>query len=258
MATAPALDTQARVIIALALREVHTLYGGKSLGYLWAIFQTAFGVAVFWAVRYFAHAAAPHGMTVLTYLVSGFGIWNIIAQNLSKCMAAIDGNRALLTFPQVTPLDIMLARCLVVTSTQVVSMSIILGCGILFGYALQIADLGLLICAIFLASFLGLGLGATLGSLAFYVPALHQIVPMIMRLLFFASGVFYSVSTFSHRVGDFLMLNPIMQIIELVRTALSNSYTSPYADVWYVTQVTVCLLFLGMLLERYVRRKVTQ
>ena len=258
MTTAPALDTQARVIIALALREVHTIYGGKSLGYLWAILQTAFGVAVFWAVRYFAHAAAPHGMTVLAYLVSGFGIWNIIAQNLAKFMAAIDGNRALLTFPQVTPLDIMLARCLVVTSTQVVSMSVILGCGALFGYTLHISNLSLLIYAILLASFLGLGVGATLGSLAIYVPALQQIVPMIMRLLFFVSGIFYSVSSFSHRVGDFLMLNPIMQLIEIVRTAMSNGYVSPYADVWYVTQVTVCSLFLGMLLERYVRRKVSQ
>lgn len=258
MATAPALDTQARVIIALALREVHTLYGGKSLGYLWAIFQTAFGVAVFWAIRYFAHAAAPHGMTVLTYLVSGFGIWNIITQSMSKCMAAVDGNRALLTFPQVTPLDIMLARCLVVTSTQVVSMAIILGCGALFGYTVQIADLGLLIYTIFLGTFLGLGLGATLGSLAFYMPALQQVVPMLLRLLFFASGIFYSVSAFSHRVGDFLMLNPIMQLIELSRTTLSNSYNSPYADIWYVTQVTFGSLFLGMLLERYVRRKVTQ
>lgn len=258
MTTAPALDTQARVIIALALREVHTLYGGKSLGYLWAIFQTAFGVAVFWAVRYFAHAAAPHGMTVLTYLVSGFGIWNIITQSMSKCMAAVDGNRALLTFPQVTPLDIMLARCLVVTSTQVVSMAIILGCGALFGYTVQIADLGLLIYTIFLGTFLGLGLGATLGSLAFYMPALQQVVPMLLRLLFFASGIFYSVSAFSHRVGDFLMLNPIMQLIELSRTTLSNSYNSPYADIWYVTQVTFGSLFLGMLLERYVRRKVTQ
>lgn len=258
MATAPALDTQARVITALALREVHTLYGGKSLGYLWAILQTAFGVAVFWAVRYFAHAAAPHGMTILAYLVSGFGIWNIIAQNLSKCMAAIDGNRALLTFPQVTPLDIMLARCLVVTSTQVVSMSVILGCGALFGYTLHVSNLSLLIYAIFLASFLGLGVGATLGSLAIYVPALQQVVPMLMRLLFFVSGIFYSVSSFSHRIGDFLMLNPIMQLIEIVRTAMSNGYVSSYADVWYVTQVTACLLFLGMLLERYVRRKVSQ
>ena len=155
MTTAPALDTQARVILALALREVHTLYGGKSLGYLWAIIQTAFGVAVFWAIRHFAHAAAPHGMTVLTYLVAGFGVWNIITQTLSKCMAAIDGNRALLTFPQVTPLDIMLARCLVVTATQVISMAIILGCGIVFGYTVAISSVGMLIICVLLAGIAG-------------------------------------------------------------------------------------------------------
>lgn len=258
MSTAPALDTQARVIMALALREVHTLYGGKSLGYLWAVIQTAFGVAVFWGVRYFASAAAPHGMTVLTYLVAGFGIWNIINQALGKCMAAVDGNRALLTFPQVTPLDIMLARCLVITATQVISMAIILSCGTLFGYAVDVSSVGLLIGCVLLASLLGMGLGATLGSLALYLPALQQIVPMIMRILFFASGIFYSVSAFSHRVGDFLMLNPIMQLIELMRMALANGYISPYADFWYVVEVTLGFLFLGLLLERYVRRRVTQ
>lgn len=258
MTTAPALDTQARVILALALREVHTLYGGKSLGYFWEVIQTAFGVAVFWGVRYFAHAAAPHGMTVLTYLVAGFGIWNIISQNLSKCMAAVDGNRALLTFPQVTPLDIMLARCLVVTATQAVSMGIILGCGTIFGYKVAISSIGLLILCVLLASLLGLGLGALLGSLAIYLPALQQVVPMIMRILFFVSGIFYSVSAFSHRVGDFLMLNPIMQIIELMRMALANGYVSLYADFWYVVQVTLGSLFLGLLLERYVRRRVAQ
>ena len=258
MTTAPALDTQARVILALALREVHTLYGGKSLGYLWAIIQTAFGVAVFWAIRHFAHAAAPHGMTVLTYLVAGFGVWNIITQTLSKCMAAIDGNRALLTFPQVTPLDIMLARCLVVTATQVISMTIILGCGLVFGYTVAVSSVGMLIICVLLAALLGLGLGALLGALAVYLPALQQVVPMIMRILFFASGIFYSVSAFSHRVGDFLMLNPIMQLIELVRMALANGYVSLYADFWYVVQVTLGSLFFGLLLERYVRRRVTQ
>lgn len=258
MATAPALDTQARVILALALREVHTLYGGKSLGYLWAVIQTAFGVAVFWGIRHFLHASAPHGMTVLTYLVAGFGVWNIISETLTKCMAAVDGNRALLTFPQVTPLDIMLARCLVVTGTQVTSMGILLGGGIILGYPLTASSLGLLILCVLLASFLGFGLGAILGSLTLYLPALQQVVPMSMRILFFASGIFYSVSAFSHRVGDFLMLNPIMQLIELMRMALANGYVSLYADFWYVVQVTLGSLFLGLLLERYVRRRVTQ
>lgn len=258
MATSPALDTQGRVIIALALREVHTLYGGKSLGYLWAIVQAAFSVAVFWAIRHFAHAAAPHGMTMLSYLVAGFGIWYIVAQCLSKCMAAVDGNRALLTFPQVTPLDIMLARCLVVTATQVVSMGVLLCIGVVFGYALTISNLALLIFCIILSSLFGLGVGATFGSLTLYVPALQHIVPMFMRILFFASGIFFSVSAFSHRIGDFLMLNPIMQLIEMTREALSRGYKSQYADFGYVVEVTLGFLFIGMLLERYVRRKVTQ
>ena len=258
MTTAPSLDTQARVILALALREVHTLYGGKSLGYLWAIVRTVFGVAVFWAIRHFAHAVPPHGMTVLTYLVAGFGVWYIISQTIGKCMSSVDANRALLTFPQVTPLDIMLARCLVITSTQVVSMAIILGIGTLFDYNVTVSDVGLLITSILLAALLGLGLGALLNSLAFYLPALQQIVPMFMRILFFTSGIFYSVSAFSHRVGDFLMLNPIMQLIELMRMALANGYVSLYADFWYVVQVTLGSLFLGLLLERFVRRRLMQ
>lgn len=258
MATSSALDTQARVIVALALREVHTLYGGKNLGYLWAIVQTAFSVAVFWAIRHFAHAAAPHGMTMLSYLVAGFGIWYIVAQCLSKCMAAVDGNRALLTFPQVTPLDVMLARCLVVTVTQVVSMAVLLGIGAVFDYTLSISNLALLIFCITLSSLLGLGAGATFGSLALYVPAFQHVVPMFMRILFFASGIFFSVSVFSHRIGDFLMLNPIMQLIEMTREALSEGYKSQYTDFGYVVQVTLAFLFIGMLLERYVRRKVTQ
>ena len=42
----PALTVQGRVIAALILREIHTLYGNTRLGYLWAIIQTAFGIGV--------------------------------------------------------------------------------------------------------------------------------------------------------------------------------------------------------------------
>lgn len=258
MTTAFALDTQARVILALALREVHTLYGGKSLGYLWAILKVAFSVALFGSIRLFVHAPAPHGMSMLSYLAAGFGIWNIITQTLLKCMASVDGNRALLTFPQVTPLDIMLARCLVVTATQLLSMTIILCCGAAIGYIFTISNVGMLIICILLAALLGLGLGAVFCSMAYYLPVLQQLIPMILQVLFFASGIFYSVSAFSHRVGDFLMLNPIMQLIELSRMTLSNGYICLYADFWYVVQVTAVSFFLGLLLERYVRRKVTQ
>lgn len=249
------IKPQFRVTIALILREIHTLYGHTSLGYVWALIQTAFGITVFWVFRIFLHFKAPHGLTILAYLVAGFGIWNIVSQTITKSMKAVDGNRPLLTFPQVTPVDIMIARAIVIWGTQVTSMSILLTIGVLFGYPVEIFDPGNLMLAMFLAVTLGLGLGSCLGALASYMPALHNIVPMVMRILFFASGVFFSVTMFSKKVGDFLLWNPIMQLIELTRSSMSRGYVSPYVDIPYLIFVTLAVLTLGLLLERYTRKR---
>jgi len=248
-------NTQLRVLYGLILREIHTLYGHTSLGYLWVVIQSTFSIIVFWVLRTFMQARAPHGMTVLCYLVCGFLVWNITTQILTKSMYAIDGNRNLLTFPQVFPLDVILARAIVVLATQVAGMSIILGIGIICGYAVTINDLGLLLTALLMAVCFGLGCGAMLSALAAYMPALHNIVPMILRILFFASGVFFSVSMFSHKVGEWLLLNPIMQIIEMARTAMSQGYVSPYFDVEYLLFVNLVVLSTGLLLERFIRRR---
>ena len=52
---------QCRVIAALMLREVHTINGNSKLGYLWVLVQSAFSIAVFWGLREFMNAHAPHG-----------------------------------------------------------------------------------------------------------------------------------------------------------------------------------------------------
>ena len=255
MTTASPISTQIRVVHALILREVHTLYGHTSLGYLWALIQGAFGIAVIWGLRSLLGGRAPHGMSELAYLVMGFCIWNIVSQTWSKCMAAVDGNRALLTFAQVTPLDIMLARAMVVWNTNVLNACILLGIGAMFGHQVSIVDLPMLLVSLILAGFLGLGLGMLFGALAVYMPTLHTLVPMAMRILFFTSGVFFSVTRFTKKVGDFLLLNPIMQLIEMARSSLCPDYMLIYIDVGYVLCVVGALFPLGLLLERYIRRR---
>lgn len=76
---------QGRVIMALILREVHTLYGSSRLGYLWAVIQTMFGIGIFWGIREIAGARAPHGMSVLMFLLAGFGLWATFSETLTKC-----------------------------------------------------------------------------------------------------------------------------------------------------------------------------
>ena len=255
MSTASAISTQTRVVYALILREVHTLYGHTSLGYLWALIEGAFGIAVIWGVRTILHSRAPHGMSELTYLAVGFCVWSIINQTLTKSMTAVDGNRALLTFPQVTPLDVMVSRAMVVWITSVLNTCIIFGIGAMFGHQLVIANVTMLIFSLVLAGLLGLGLGMLCATLAVYMQALQNIVPMVLRVLFFTSGIFFSVTRLPKSVGDYLLLNPIMQLVEMTRSSLHPGYMVTYINIEYAVCCVVVLFPLGLLLERYTRRK---
>ncbi len=250
------LTVQCRVIGALILREVHTLYGNTSLGYVWAIIQTAFQIAIFWIFRAFMGAHAPHGMSMAVFLLCGFIPWYMFSDILSRCMKAVSANQALLTFPQVTELDLMLARTVVVWGTQLVCGGIILSIALAMGESADLRHPETLAATIFFAPLLGLGTGLVLASLARFWSTLERLVPILMRFLFFASGLFFQVSELPARYASPLMWNPVAQIIEWQRYGVSASSAAPLHNVSYIAVWCVLPLCLGFLLERYARGRV--
>ena len=249
----PSLTVQGRVIYALVMREVHTLYGNAKLGYLWAIIQTAFGIGVFWAFREIMGAHAPHGMGIAVFLLCGFIPWYLFNDTLSRCMSAVRANQALLTFPQVTELDLMVARVIVVWGTQILSAIVILSIAAACGQPVELRHPGTLAATLFFAPLLGLGMGLVFASLARLWPTLERLVPILMRFLFFASGVFFQVSELPARFSGPLLLNPIAQIIEWQRHGFSASSAAPVYSVAYVAAWCAISLCIGLLLERHVR-----
>lgn len=249
----PALTVQGRVIAALILREVHTLYGNTKLGYLWAIIQTAFNIAVFWLFREFLGAHAPHGMGMAVFLLCGFIPWNMFKDTLTRCMKAVSANQALLTFPQVTELDLMIARVIVVWGTQLVSAIVILSVAATLGQSMELRHPATLAATLFFAPLLGLGMGLVFASLSRLWPTLERLIPILMRFLFFASGVFFQVSELPARFSAPLLLNPVAQLIEWQRYGFSASSASPLYSVGYMVAWCLISLCLGLLLERYVR-----
>ena len=244
---------QRRVILALILREVHTIYGDSKLGYLWVLIQSAFGIGVFWGVRHFLNAKDPHGMSVAVFLIVGFGVWYVISGCISKCLTAVRSNMQLLTFPQVTELDVMVGRVIVIYVTQLIVSVMLLGAAYAFGNEVNLYSATLLYACLALIPIFGLGCGTLLSSLAVFMPALERIVPLALRLLFFISGVFFSVTSFSQDIANVLIYNPILQLVELTRCAMSFSYPRDGLSLLYVSVISISMLALGLLLERYVR-----
>ena len=251
-----ALTVQGRVIYALMMREVHTIYGTSRLGYLWALIQTIWNIFVFWGMRYVLGASDPHGMSILIFLLMGFGIYHMFSGVINKCMGAVSGNKALLTFPQVTPLDIMVARMIIVWATEIVSAVILICISIACDKPVYINDLGGIFIILIVTPVMGLGFGLICSSIAVILPTVEKIIPMILRLMLFASAVFYSATSIPSYIMQYLWYNPIIQLVEWGRYCLSRGYPSVSYDILYIGIVTMASLCLGLLLERYVRRKI--
>lgn len=249
------LVVQGRVLVALMLREIHTINGDRKLGYLWVLIQSIFSISVFWAIREFMGRHAPHGMSMPLFLAIGFGLWNIFSGGITKTMSAVEGNRALLSFPQVKELDVMISRVLVITATQIVTNTLIVAASTLFGFSFRPNDylmaLGVLLCLPLCA----LGMGMILGSLAVFLPVLTKLVPMVLRITFFISGVFFSITFFKQNIAEILLYNPVMQAIELMRMSLHDAYVINGLSYSYLVCFTLTTLVIGGFLERYVRSR---
>jgi capsular polysaccharide transport system permease protein len=87
------------------------------------------------------------------------------------------------------------------------------------------------------------------------VPTTEKVVPMALRVMFFTSGVFFSPQQLAGRFCNAVMWNPITNYIETLRSAFQHISVNSMIKTEYVAWVSLSVLFLGMLLERYVRRK---
>ncbi len=249
-----AMRVQGRVVWALMLRETKTLFGKHRLGYLWALINAAFSIGIFWAIRDFGGFHAPHGMSTPVFLLGGFIPWYLFSETVSSGMNAVGGNRALLAYPQVFPLDILTARALLQGAMYVCVMAVLLALAHAMAYRVTLRDPARIFEALGLSLLLGYGLGAVCSALNLMWPTTARVVPLILRVMFFVSGLFFSVDAMPVTAQRYLFFNPLSHLIESLRAGLSTGFSSRFVYLPYVFGFVLVTLFLGLLLERYSRR----
>lgn len=249
------LNNQIRVVRALMLRETKTIFGKHKLGYLWVFIQAAFTIGIFWVIRGgFRGGAQLHfGLAMPVFLLGGFIPWFLISESVTASLNAIGGNRALLSYPQVFPIDLLIARTLLISATYFCVMVLWLLVIRLFGYVAPLHEPARIFLALGLGVLLGFGVGAICSSLNLILPTTARIVPIIVRILFFTSGLFFSVGELPLKLQDILFFNPIVHIIELMRSGFSDTYPATFVSMSYVMGWVMTALAIGLLLERYSR-----
>lgn len=249
------ISTQIRVIHALALREIQSQQANLAYGFGWVFFDAFLGFASLMIMKFAIRGFNRPGVPPVTFLVSGLIPWMMFQSTYHVPGGAIKRGKNLLQLPMVTELDLVLASAL----------RIFLVYAILFvtlGVVGAIADgippprfpLGIMLL-FFSMSLMGIAFGILLLALSrLYSPG-AKFVGFFLRFAMIISGVIFQLSMFPPYVWRYLLWNPLLHCEELLRGYWFYNYETPVVSPFYIAECLLGMVFFGLLLERYLRRR---
>jgi capsular polysaccharide transport system permease protein len=252
------LTVQARVLFALVMREMVTRYGRSPGGYVWAIIEPLATIALLSAV-FSAIARHPSlGTNFPIFFATGYGAFHIYKDISASVSSAVQSNRALLAFPRISMLDVILARFLLQTTTSIMAFSAIIT-GLLLYYDMHMPlDFRAIFAAFAYAALLGIGIGALNCVLFAFSPTYQQVFNIVNRPLFLISGVFFIFEEIPADWQPWLWWNPLIHVTATMRTGFYAEYHAAFVSPVFVLMVALTTLMLGVLLLQVLRGKVLE
>lgn len=246
---------QFRVIGALIMREVQTRFGRNNIGYLWAFAEPLTLLGTFYALFYYFGSFGSVQYNMIAFLATGIVTFISIRTMASSLSAAVSANKGLLVYPQVTPLDTIIARAILQSATFLVILFTILGMAWIFGVAPLPKDFMGTLIALGAFIMLGFSIGLLQHGILSIMPIATYVFSPIWRVLFFTSCVFYTMHDLPYAAQKIIYYNPLAHGIEMLRHAYFVGYESPVQNYNYLLICSGICLFMGLLMERLYRYK---
>jgi len=250
-----AIATQVRVVNALILRETKTRYGDYKIGFLWALIEPLVGVSVFVAIFSNLRNDDPSGMPLVPFMLVGFICYSFFRDPWGAMQRAISSSRHLLTFPQVTTFDIIVAKGILEVLVNFFVLGFLLYMAHLAGLEVRVErPLGVLMaCSLFCV--LGLGAGFIFASLEPLIPSVKQLTSVMGRPLYFSSGLFFTVDSIPAPIRDYLLYNPVLHMSELVRSEFFYEFETSHGSWTYACTWAFGTLAVGLLAHQALHKR---
>ncbi len=249
------LQLQAHVIGALVLRETRAAFGASHIGYLWAVIVPVTSIAVLVAVFTLTGRNPPYGSSFALFFATGVLTLQFFSKLSSSLMAAFEANKALLTYPPIKELDVLIARATLITATYAVIFMLVF-CGImLWDTSGMPAHPGRTMEAFAAIALLGLAFGIVNAVILSLWDSWRHVEKIVTSPLFFLSGIFYVPSLLPPDILAYLSWNPILHAVEWMRDGFYPNYESSVLDRAYLLKSILALMVTGFSGERLFRKR---
>lgn len=241
-------------ILVLLERERKTRFAGGALGYLWAYITPTVWIALIVALFRYLERTPPIDAGVEIFVATGVLVYVIFRQTVTAMSRVITAHRYMRYFSRVSEDDILWASMLLEGFNFLLTSLLIFGAiTVLYASPLPTSIPGVLL-GLALAWMLGCGLGRFVAIGCEASDTFARTVPLVLRPLFWLSGIFYVAAELPARVQDILWWSPLLHVTEILREGYFLGFKSHFATPWYPVLVAALFFLASVPLEIFVRR----
>lgn len=247
------LRIQARVCGTIMLRDLRTRFGSTAFSYLVAVLWPAAHVAILLSI-YLALGRLPlFGTDLMTWSFTGALCFVLFVYPFRYVGMALADGSALLGFPIVQPIDLIVAKCILETLTAVMYSLVIYFGLALIGFPIDIHHMAVALQGWLAALFLGLSIGIFFAPIVRVFKFAMLLATLIIITCWLSSGNLFLPDSIPDPYRYYLSFNPLMHSMEWFRTGVYFDYTSETLNKTYLISVSCGLIFTGLVLERFTR-----
>jgi capsular polysaccharide transport system permease protein len=251
-----AARTQAYVIGALIMRELHTRFGRDNIGYLWIFVEPMLLAGAVALLHAGQHLPLSGNIRPVPFAISGYALFILFRSMVSRAETLLEANRPLLHHRQVTLLDMLAARALLEIASITAVLAVLLCASWLLGLADVPADFVLVLAALLLVGWFSFGLSMLVCALSHESPLIGRLIHPLLYLMMPLSGAFFAMIWLPMDWRALAGWIPLVAMFELLKVGMFEGYPETYATLGYAVGWCAMLTLLGLLALRLVRARI--
>ncbi len=236
------------------LREVRCRFAGDPLGYAWTFLVPLLwiGTLMFFFTLLGRSPAIP--VDTPAFIATGVVPYVLFRYTITSMSRVASTHRHLIHFGGVRISDLLFAAALLEVLNAIVIFTMIwLLIAISFAPApihnpLEFIN-GLLLTAVF-----GTAVGRFAAILGMVSETAKRMVPVVLRPMFWISGIFFTSTELPSNLLPYLQWNPLLHAIEITRSGVFLDYTSSFANMAVPLGVSAIFLMASYVMQTAFRR----
>jgi lipopolysaccharide transport system permease protein/teichoic acid transport system permease protein len=244
-----------RIILELTRQDFRSKYLGSYLGIIWAFFNPAVTILIFWFVFQVGFKATPiDHFPFILWLSTGMIPWFFFADSVSSATNSIIERSYLVQKVVFRTSVLPVVKILAALAVHLIFVGVLLLMFIAYGYRPDIYYLQVLYY-LFASMTLLLGLSWITSSIVIFFKDIGQIVGMLLQFGFWLTPIFWPMKMVPTEYHPIIKINPAYYIIEGYRESFIYKvwFWQHYKLTPYFWVVTFLIFVGGALLFRRLR-----